>query len=176
MGFKEGVGHLPCSMLAWPCLLKGQYQTWTWCQCHRQWENVMLCNTLCCVVWHILTDVMWLDMGPWGLALVSISATAGDWHTIQQFRLFSMPYLDSCNMIWHWGWIICHSVMSMIGVLWWPTLYTGEQEHTGSVRHDGGDFTWSPSMCHITLKCFTARPVPWGHLYMFNVPPTWNKV
>ena len=91
---------------------RGSRRAWTWCQCQWQWD-VMLCNTLRCVVWHILTDVMWLDTGPGGLALVSISATIGDWHATQQLRLCSMPYHDSCHMIWHWGWIGCHSVMPL---------------------------------------------------------------
>ena len=131
----------------------------------------MLCNTLRCIVWHILTAATWLDTGATGMALVSISATVRDWHAIyiQQFRLFSMAYLDSCHVIWHWGWIGCHYVMPLTGVLGWPTFYTSQREHTCSVWHDGKDFTSSPPMWHIILKWFRACPVPWGCLYMFNV-------
>ena len=36
VGFKEGAGHCPCHTWAWPHILGGQGQAWTWCQCQGQ--------------------------------------------------------------------------------------------------------------------------------------------
>ena len=99
----------------------------------------ILCHTLSYFVLHSPYLVMWglrrvhsstyTGAAPpprgsrLGLVLESMLETARDWQTIQHFTLFSMPYLDICQVVWHWSLTSNVSLLPMSGVYQWPTRY-----------------------------------------------------